>query len=158
MAPADWILLFEKLAFQAGCLTRHELRTSIWRKASKRFWLLTSARDDMSDTPSANRTGDPVDRHVGARLRLCRHARGTKQTELASAIGLTFQQIQKYENGSNRINASKLYAIAAVLRTPISQPAPFRSSIVTSEIPDITETCGGRSPHRRARETSLGPK
>ena len=75
----------------------------------------------MSDTPSANRTGDPVDRHVGARLRLCRHARGTKQTELASAIGLTFQQIQKYENGSNRISASKLYAIAAVLRTPISQ-------------------------------------
>ncbi len=62
---------------------------------------------------------DPVDRQVGANVRLRRRALGMSQASLASAINLTFQQVQKYERGTNRISASKLYAIAAVLGLPI---------------------------------------
>ena len=61
-----------------------------------------------------------MDRHVGSRLRLCRRARGFGQEELAKAIGLTSQMVQKYESGANRISASKLYAMAAVLKTPVA--------------------------------------
>jgi len=60
-----------------------------------------------------------VDLHVGARLRLRRRAQGLSQTALAQAVGLTFQQLQKYERGTNRISASKLYAMAALMRTPV---------------------------------------
>lgn len=56
-----------------------------------------------------------VDRHVGARVRLKRTLMGMSQTELANAIGLTFQQIQKYEKGANRIGASRLRDIADTL-------------------------------------------
>lgn len=62
----------------------------------------------------------PVDRHVGTRVRLRRRLEGRSQESLASALGLTFQQIQKYERGANRISASKLYDIAAALRVPVS--------------------------------------
>ena len=62
----------------------------------------------------------PIDIHVGARIRLRRKMLGTTQQQLADAVGLTFQQIQKYERGMNRVSASKLYAIAAALRTSIS--------------------------------------
>jgi transcriptional regulator with XRE-family HTH domain len=63
---------------------------------------------------------DPVDAHVGARVRLRRTLLGLSQTELGRAIGLTFQQVQKYERGSNRISASMLHRIAGVLDVPIS--------------------------------------
>lgn len=56
-----------------------------------------------------------VDLHVGARLRMRRKALGLSQTAVAKAVGLTFQQLQKYERGANRISASKLFAMAAVL-------------------------------------------
>ena len=63
---------------------------------------------------------DPVDTHVGARLRLRRTLMGMSQTELAKAVGLTFQQVQKYESGANRISASRLYHIAEALDVPVS--------------------------------------
>lgn len=63
---------------------------------------------------------DPVDSHVGARLRLRRTLMGMSQTELAKAVGLTFQQVQKYESGANRISASRLYHIAEALDVPVS--------------------------------------
>lgn len=63
---------------------------------------------------------DPVDTHVGARLRLRRTLLGLSQTELAKAVGLTFQQVQKYESGANRISASRLYHIAEALDVPVS--------------------------------------
>ncbi|CAL4869309.1 hypothetical protein MMA231_03601 (plasmid) [Asticcacaulis sp. MM231] len=63
---------------------------------------------------------NPVDLHVGARVRMRRKFLGLSQTDLADAIGLTFQQIQKYERGSNRISASKLYEIAKFLRAPVA--------------------------------------
>lgn len=62
----------------------------------------------------------PVDRHVGRRVAEKRRSLGYIQTDLAKAVGLTFQQIQKYENGSNRISASKLWDIAAFLNVPVS--------------------------------------
>ncbi|MFN7226175.1 MAG: helix-turn-helix domain-containing protein [Holosporales bacterium] len=62
----------------------------------------------------------PIDHHVGQRLRLLRSMSGISQERLASDIGLTFQQIQKYERGANRISASKLYEIAQSLKVSIS--------------------------------------
>lgn len=62
----------------------------------------------------------PVDLHVGARIRFKRKIAGISQIDLAAAIGVTFQQIQKYELGSNRISASSLYAAAAALKAPIT--------------------------------------
>jgi transcriptional regulator with XRE-family HTH domain len=65
-----------------------------------------------------SRTGDLVDRHVGMRIRQRRRDLGLSQQELADAIGLTFQQVQKYESGANRVSASKLWRIGQVLKTP----------------------------------------
>ena len=63
---------------------------------------------------------DPVDIHVGARVKLRRTLVGLSQMELGGAIGLTFQQVQKYERGSNRISASMLHRIAGALDVPVS--------------------------------------
>lgn len=57
----------------------------------------------------------PVDRHVGAKLRSLRAARGISQTKLAKKLGRSFQQVQKYESGANRISASTLYDISRTL-------------------------------------------
>ena len=70
-----------------------------------------------------------VDVHVGARIRIRRKLLGVSQQALAEALGLTFQQVQKYERGTNRVSASKLYEVAAFLGTPINYffeelPAP----------------------------------
>src|SRR5580765_340562 len=63
---------------------------------------------------------------VGTRVRIRRVELGLSQTELANALGVTFQQVQKYEKGTNRIGASRLHAMAGVLRVPVSYffPAP----------------------------------
>jgi transcriptional regulator with XRE-family HTH domain len=75
-----------------------------------------------------------VDVEVGRRIRELRRARGLSQTELATAAGVTFQQLQKYERGANRVSASKLVKVAAHLSVPASYllgeqegpaPAPF---------------------------------
>ena len=60
-------------------------------------------------------TGNPIDRHVGARIRMQRMVRGVSQTELGNAVGVSFQQVQKYEKGSNRVGASRLHQIADAL-------------------------------------------
>lgn len=65
-------------------------------------------------------TPDPVDTHVGSRLRLRRTMLGLSQTELANKVGLTFQQVQKYEAGANRVSASRLFHIAEALGVPVS--------------------------------------
>ncbi len=63
---------------------------------------------------------NPVDIHVGSRVRLRRTLLGFSQEKLADAIGLTFQQVQKYERGANRIGASRLYELSRVLDVPVS--------------------------------------
>jgi len=62
---------------------------------------------------------DPIDVAVGARLRKIRKMRGLTQTQLGDAVGLTFQQVQKYERGTNRISASKLVRFAHFLKVPV---------------------------------------
>jgi transcriptional regulator with XRE-family HTH domain len=63
---------------------------------------------------------NPVDLHVGSKVRLRRKFLGKSQQQLADAIDLTFQQVQKYERGVNRISASKLYEIAQFLQIPLT--------------------------------------
>lgn len=62
----------------------------------------------------------PIDRHVGFRLRLARASRKLSQTDLAKASGITFQQVQKYEKGTNRVSASRLFEFATLLGVQIS--------------------------------------
>ena len=62
----------------------------------------------------------PVDAHVGKRLRERRTVLGYSQQQLGGALGVTFQQIQKYERGTNRISASRLYRLTKVLDVPVS--------------------------------------
>ena len=71
-------------------------------------------RRRKSDKPN------PVDVHVGSRVRLRRTLLGMSQERLGEAIGLTFQQVQKYERGANRIGASRLYDLSRVLDVPVS--------------------------------------
>lgn len=66
------------------------------------------------------RKPNPIDIHVGSRLRLRRTMMGMSQEKLGTQLGITFQQIQKYEKGTNRIGASRLHEIASIFRTPIS--------------------------------------
>jgi len=63
---------------------------------------------------------NPIDVHVGGRIRQRRTLLGMKQEKLAEAIGLSFQQLQKYEHGRNRVGASRLFDLARVLDVPIS--------------------------------------
>jgi transcriptional regulator with XRE-family HTH domain len=61
----------------------------------------------------------PIDSHVGKRVRMRRLMLGLSQTKLADALGLTFQQVQKYEKGANRISASRLQGISQILQVPV---------------------------------------
>ncbi len=79
---------------------------------------------DMSKKASRGRTpsGDPnpVDVHVGSRIRMRRNLLGWSQEKLGNLLGLTFQQVQKYEKGLNRVSASRLWDFSVVLKTPVS--------------------------------------
>ena len=68
----------------------------------------------MSSTPN------PIDIHVGKRVRLRRTLLGMSQEKLGEALGLTFQQVQKYERGTNRIGSSRLYNLSQILGVPVS--------------------------------------
>jgi transcriptional regulator with XRE-family HTH domain len=63
---------------------------------------------------------NPIDKHVGSRVRMRRMMLGMSQEKLGDALGLTFQQVQKYEKGTNRIGASRLHQISLILQVPIS--------------------------------------
>ncbi len=63
---------------------------------------------------------NPIDKHVGNRVRMRRLMIDMSQTELADALGLTFQQVQKYENGANRISASRLQHVSQILQVPVA--------------------------------------
>jgi transcriptional regulator with XRE-family HTH domain len=62
---------------------------------------------------------DPIDKHVGGRIRMRRMMLGMSQSGLGDALGITFQQVQKYEKGTNRVGASRLQHIAHILRVPV---------------------------------------
>ena len=68
----------------------------------------------------ANKEIDPIDTHVGKRLTLVRNLRGISQGELGKAVDVSFQQIQKYESGANRISASRLVRIATCMQVSVA--------------------------------------
>ena len=68
----------------------------------------------------ARKGPNPIDKYVGSRVRMRRLMLGMSQTKLADAIGITFQQVQKYEKGTNRMGSSRLQQVANVLKAPIS--------------------------------------
>ena len=63
---------------------------------------------------------NPVDKHVGSRVRMRRIMLGMSQEKLGEALGLTFQQVQKYEKGTNRVGASRIQQICEILQIPVS--------------------------------------
>jgi transcriptional regulator with XRE-family HTH domain len=67
------------------------------------------------------KASQPVDSLVGERIRLLRKRRNMSQTDLGKALGVTFQQVQKYENGKNRVGASRLHQVATALNVPITE-------------------------------------
>ncbi len=71
-------------------------------------------------TTHSNSGPHPVDLHVGSRVRLRRTLLGMSQEKLATALGLTFQQVQKYERAANRIGSSRLWEISQILGVPVS--------------------------------------
>src|ERR1044071_9485162 len=68
----------------------------------------------------AKKAPNPTDKHVGARVRMRRMMLGMSQEKLGDSLGLTFQQVQKYEKGTNRIGASRLQQISLILQVPVS--------------------------------------
>ena len=68
----------------------------------------------------AKKAPNPIDKHVGSRVRKRRMMLSMSQEKLGDALGLTFQQVQKYEKGTNRIGASRLQQIAHILQVPVS--------------------------------------
>ncbi len=79
----------------------------------------------------------PVDVHVGARLRVRRTLLGMSQTALGEAIGLSFQQVQKYERGTNRIGSSRLYDVARVLDVPVEFFFDDMPTVVAASSPAV---------------------
>lgn len=90
--------------------------------------MISTANNDVKNTArrvsSRGRTPsgkpNPIDVHVGARVRLRRTLMGMSQEKLGEALGLTFQQVQKYERGANRVGASRLFDLSRVLDVPVS--------------------------------------
>ena len=68
----------------------------------------------------AKKAPNPIDKHVGSRVRMRRMMLAMSQEKLGDALGLTFQQVQKYEKGTNRIGASRLQQISHILQVPVS--------------------------------------
>src|ERR1700683_5223322 len=89
-------------SFRAACSIH---RIFVERRSSKRM---------------AKRAPNPIDKHVGSRVRMRRMILAMSQEKLGDALGLTFQQVQKYEKGRNRIGASRLQHISHILQAPVS--------------------------------------
>jgi transcriptional regulator with XRE-family HTH domain len=68
----------------------------------------------------AKKAPNPIDKHVGSRVRMRRMMLSMSQEKLGDALGLTFQQVQKYEKGTNRIGASRLQQISTILQVPVA--------------------------------------
>lgn len=105
------------------------------------------------------RAPNPVDVHVGRRVRIRRVLNGLSQEELAADLGLTFQQLQKYESGANRISASRLYHLAELLDVPVGwffaeygEEQPFKPK---RAILELVRHIGRMPPDVRSRFVGL---
>ncbi len=114
---------------------------------------------------------DPIDRAVGARVRLRRRALKISQMSLASALGVSFQQVQKYERGANRVSASSLVRMATALECTVAHlvgegegdQASFAGDLLPSDALELIEVFSRISDPRARRAiidlaTSLGEK
>ena len=72
------------------------------------------------DVPVAKKVPNPIDVHVGSRMRIRRLELGISQGKLGDALGITFQQVQKYEKGTNRISASRLQHVSRILHVAVA--------------------------------------
>ena len=97
------------------------------------------------DTAERESRPSPIDVHVGSRIRLRRTLTGMSQERLGEALGLTFQQVQKYERGVNRVGASRLFDLSRVLDVPIS-----------FFFDDMPETLNGGASHGQQRGSFAG--
>ena len=101
---------------------------------------------------------NPIDVHVGSRIRLRRNMQGMSQEKLGELLGITFQQIQKYEKGSNRVGASRLQAISSILGVPVAfffedaptdgTPTGFGESAGTNYVVDFLSSPEGLQLNR----------
>lgn len=92
----------------------------------------------MDGDEKGSRRPNPIDVHVGSRVRFRRMLLGMSQEKLAEKLGLTFQQIQKYEKGINRIGASRLFDLAQVLSVPVQffyEEVPANGADVATILP-----------------------
>ena len=97
-------------------------------------------RRRAAEDDEASGKPNPIDIHVGGRVRLRRTLLGMSQEKLGEAIGLTFQQVQKYERGANRIGSSRLFDLARVLDVPVSY---FFEDMSPSRIKGLGEAKAG---------------
>ncbi len=103
------------------------------------------------DKPEKSAQGpNPVDRHVGLRIRMRRKELGISQERLAESIGLTFQQVQKYERAANRVSASKLWEMSRALSTNISY--------FYEGLGDVHEAPGSNLPRESMQDFLLTPE
>ena len=94
----------------------------------------------------AKKAPNPTDKHVGARVRMRRMMLGMSQEKLGDALDLTFQQVQKYEKGANRVGASRLTLIADVLAVPL--PTLFDGASTAGQVaPDASPRHLLAKPH-----------
>jgi transcriptional regulator with XRE-family HTH domain len=100
------------------------------------------ASEDSPGRAEKESRPSPIDVHVGSRLRLRRTLLGMSQERLGEALGLTFQQVQKYERGANRVGASRLFDLSRVLDVPIS--------FFFDDMPEPLATAYGTHPTRRS--------
>lgn len=96
---------------------------------------------------------DPIDIHVGSRIRLRRTILRMSQEKLADQLGITFQQVQKYENGSNRVGASRLYAISQILGVEVSYFYEGYEGGENFETAEAAESVENIDHHLKSRET-----
>jgi transcriptional regulator with XRE-family HTH domain len=89
----------------------------------------------------AKKPPNSIDKHVGSRVRMRRMMLGMNQTKLGDALGITFQQVQKYEKGTNRVSASRLQHISHILQVPV--PFFFEGA---PHVPGQTTGNGGTAP------------
>jgi transcriptional regulator with XRE-family HTH domain len=87
----------------------------------------------------AKKAPNPIDKHVGSRVRMRRMMLGMSQEKLGDALGLTFQQVQKYEKGTNRIGASRLQQISQILQVPVAFFFEGAPHLAGAPVPDGTE-------------------
>src|SRR3546814_10152347 len=120
------------------------------RRTAKRMLIRLMAQvkaDNRRDYPNYQITNNnPIDVHVGRRVRLRRTLLGMSQEQLGDALNITFQQVQKYERGSNRISASRLWDIGQILDVPVSfffDDMSDRKSVVQGKSVSVRVDRGG---------------